>query len=275
MLHLTRWCGVSFVLHLALASAVILGTSHQPRRPRQPVVVTLDFLQMPLPAEPVAPPEGVPARLRPAPPAPVPVRSVPVRPAAAAPMRPAAPVASKPPATPVTPPMRPEPPRQAQAKPPPERPASLAAVAGRQSATVAPADPPREGAVSKEPGAVPPAPVSPAPRNATAAAREPGAAAHQAQQRYAKEHFAYIRELITGRLVYPAMARRMNWSGKTTVAFTIDENGSVHALKVVESSGYQILDKSALEAVRNVAPFPEPPVRTRIVIPISFTMQER
>ena len=32
-------------------------------------------------------------------------------------------------------------------------------------------------------------------------------------------------------------------------------------LRVVETSGFPILDKSAAETVRNVAPFPKPPVR--------------
>jgi protein TonB len=94
----------------------------------------------------------------------------------------------------------------------------------------------------------------------------------KAQQRYLKEHFAYIRDLITKQLVYPTMARKMSWSGKTVVAFVINEDGTVHNIRVVETSGYPILDKSATETVRNVAPFPKPPVRAEIVVPISFKM---
>ena len=92
------------------------------------------------------------------------------------------------------------------------------------------------------------------------------------QQRYMKEHFGYIRDLITTHLVYPPMARRMNWSGKVVLAFVIAEDGTVHAIRVVETSGFQILDKSAVETVRSVAPFPKPPVRAEITVPVNFRM---
>ena len=71
-------------------------------------------------------------------------------------------------------------------------------------------------------------------------------------------------------LVYPPIARRMNWSGKVVVAFTIVENGNVQDVRVAATSGFPILDKSALETVRVVAPFPKPPVRAEIVVPINF-----
>ena len=103
---------------------------------------------------------------------------------------------------------------------------------------------------------------------------EERSAPEKAQQRYLKEHFAYIRDLITKQLVYPPMARKMRWSGKVVVAFVIAEDGSVHAIRVVETSGFPILDKSALETVRSVAPFPKPPVRAEIVVPINFKMMQ-
>ena len=96
---------------------------------------------------------------------------------------------------------------------------------------------------------------------------------HKVQQRYLKEHFTYISDLITQQLVYPPMARKMNWSGKVVVAFTIVENGSVEAIRITETSGYSILDKSAMDTVRKVAPFPMPPVRAEIVVPINFIMK--
>ena len=93
------------------------------------------------------------------------------------------------------------------------------------------------------------------------------------QQRYRKDHFIYIRELITRQLVYPPLARRMNWSGKVVLAFTIDEDGSASEIRIMETSGFIILDKSAIETIRKVAPFPKPPVRSEIVVPINFRMR--
>ncbi len=94
------------------------------------------------------------------------------------------------------------------------------------------------------------------------------------QQRYLKEHFTYIRDLITTHLVYPLMARKMNWSGKVVVAFVIAEDGTVNNIRVIETSGFPVLDRSVLETVRGVAPFPKPPVRAEIVIPINFRMMQ-
>lgn len=96
----------------------------------------------------------------------------------------------------------------------------------------------------------------------------------KAQQQYLKEHFRYISDLIAKRLVYPPMARRMNWSGRVAVSFTIAEDGTVHGLKVVRSSGHSMLDKSALETVRSAAPFPRPPVRSEIEVPINFSLTQ-
>lgn len=64
----------------------------------------------------------------------------------------------------------------------------------------------------------------------------------------------------------------MNWSGKVVLAFGIDRDGSVHALRVVRSSGFPLLDKSALETVQRSAPFPKPPRRAEIVVPVQFTL---
>lgn len=103
---------------------------------------------------------------------------------------------------------------------------------------------------------------------------DPRSPTEKAQQKYLKEHFLYISDLIAKRLVYPPMARRMNWNGRVTVSFTIAEDGTVHGLKVVRSSGHSILDKSALETVRSAAPFPRPLVRAEIEVPINFSMSQ-
>jgi len=92
------------------------------------------------------------------------------------------------------------------------------------------------------------------------------------QQRYLKEQFVYIRDLVARKLVYPAQARRMGWSGRTSVAFTIAEDGTVHDVRVAVSSGISMLDRAAADTVIKAAPFPRPPVRAEIVLPVSFTL---
>jgi protein TonB len=92
-------------------------------------------------------------------------------------------------------------------------------------------------------------------------------------QRYLAEHFRYIRDLVRKHLVYPAMAQKMGWDGKAVVAFVIMENGSVDNIRLVESSGIPLLDRSALETIRRASPFPRPPVKAEIVIPVLFKLR--
>ncbi|MGB9109969.1 MAG: energy transducer TonB, partial [Telluria sp.] len=49
--------------------------------------------------------------------------------------------------------------------------------------------------------------------------------------------------------VYPREAIRNEWSGKSTIAFLIGVDGLVKDAKVVKSSGHDILDEAAKEAL--------------------------
>ena len=74
------------------------------------------------------------------------------------------------------------------------------------------------------------------------------------QQHYLREHFAYIRDLLRKRLVYPPLARKMGWGGRAVVTFMILEDGSVEKIRVTESCGFPLLDKCALETVMSCGP---------------------
>jgi protein TonB len=91
---------------------------------------------------------------------------------------------------------------------------------------------------------------------------------------YVKKNFDYIQRRIRDRLVYPAGARRMGVQGKTEVIFTIHENGTVSAVTVRLSSGNELLDKAAVDAVYAAAPFrPPPPSQARLVVPVVFSLR--
>ncbi|MFN3395380.1 MAG: energy transducer TonB [Thermodesulfovibrionales bacterium] len=96
--------------------------------------------------------------------------------------------------------------------------------------------------------------------------------AERARERYIKEHFAYIRDIITKNISYPFMARKMGWSGRVTISFIIIEDGSVKDIKIVESSGFDILDRNAAETVKKVSPFPRPPVRAEVIVPVVYRL---
>jgi protein TonB len=87
---------------------------------------------------------------------------------------------------------------------------------------------------------------------------------------YLKHHFDYIRDKIASNIRYPRHAKRMGWTGVAHVSFIIEENGSVSDVRVIKSSRIGILDEEASESVRRSAPFPRPPVRAHIVIPVEY-----
>jgi protein TonB len=92
------------------------------------------------------------------------------------------------------------------------------------------------------------------------------------EQHYVKAHFVYIKKIIEKNIKYPSMARRMGWQGKVLVSFILCRDGKVENLQVVESSGHSQLDSNALETVKRVEPFPNPPVRVKLVLPVKYTI---
>ena len=92
-------------------------------------------------------------------------------------------------------------------------------------------------------------------------------------EQYLAEHYAYIRNLIHKHLKYPQMAKRMGWKGKVVVSFVIKENGNVENSKIVASSGYDVLDKNVLSVIKEVQPFPKPPVKAELIIPITYKLE--
>jgi periplasmic protein TonB len=257
MTPLTKWCGFSCALHLAFASVVVLMVSREAQRPHKVVMVTLDFvpaLDSPLPLETRDRVKAV-------------VRTAPT-------VTPDRPVVDRAVAHKVPGPAANSPePSLSEPVPLPPPPVPSAGAAATRPAGTDQAREPREQKqpVMGAPVSAPSANAQPA-RTVQRAAAEQRPAAEIVQQRYLKENFTYIRDLITKQLVYPPMARRMNWSGKAMVSFIIVEDGSVHSVRVIQSSGYPLLDKSALETVRQAAPFPKPPTRAEIVVPINFKM---
>lgn len=58
---------------------------------------------------------------------------------------------------------------------------------------------------------------------------------------------------------YPEQARESGKRGVVVVRFLMGKDGSVTDTRIHQSSGTEILDHSALQAVQNAAPFPRPP----------------
>ncbi|HOC38444.1 MAG TPA: energy transducer TonB [Thermodesulfobacteriota bacterium] len=92
------------------------------------------------------------------------------------------------------------------------------------------------------------------------------------QSRYLAQHFAYIKDLIQQHLDYPRRAVQMGWEGKVVVSFVIQENGISKDVKIVESSGFSVLDDNVVRAIHAVEPFPRPPMKAEVQVPIMYRL---
>ena len=77
---------------------------------------------------------------------------------------------------------------------------------------------------------------------------------------------------------YPKIAQMRGWQGDCLLDLKIDSSGNVLSANVNKSSGFEALDKQALEMVHKASPFPAPPEALRgrsfnITVPVSFKLE--
>ena len=101
-----------------------------------------------------------------------------------------------------------------------------------------------------------------------------GTGGEDAKKGYLIENFLYIKNRITRHLSYPPVARRLKWQGIAVVTFCILENGLVENIKIASSSGHQLLDNHVIDTVKLLQPFPKPPARAEITIPVKYFLSE-
>lgn len=189
------------------------------------------------------------------------------------PLQPPEPVRQPETAKPVTiPEVRPQP------KPAPKpKPVPKSRVAKAEPAASAPERPPADQAAPVQPAAGAPDSLKP-PENPTSnhagTPDSPRPAGNPTSNHDAIRSFlAEVRRRIDQSKQYPFAARRRYMEGRVTVRFAIRPDGSVDQLEVAKSSKIPLLDKAALEAVRQAAPFPEFPkeqLRHSLVVEIGI-----
>ncbi|MRR06895.1 MAG: TonB family protein, partial [Deltaproteobacteria bacterium] len=91
--------------------------------------------------------------------------------------------------------------------------------------------------------------------------------------KYRAEHFAYIKRIIEQNITYPKRAQRMGWTGRVVVSFDVLKNGHVQDIRIVKSSGYELLDSNLVETIRKTGPFPRPPVSVTLKMPITYELR--
>lgn len=105
---------------------------------------------------------------------------------------------------------------------------------------------------------------------------QPQALTSPQQQRelYLKEKLHVISQIVQKNISYPPIARRMGWEGRVVLIIRLCEDGTLKEVRVAESSGYEILDRNAVETVRKVAHlFPKPPVEVVVRLPVSYRLE--
>jgi len=100
-----------------------------------------------------------------------------------------------------------------------------------------------------------------------------GDAKERLKGKYLEENFSYIKDIIQRNITYPRKARRKGWVGAVTVSFIILESGRVENIKILKSSGHELLDGNVMETIKAIGSFPKPPVKAELHIPIIYRLE--
>ena len=77
---------------------------------------------------------------------------------------------------------------------------------------------------------------------------------------------------------YPSIARSREWEGKVTLRVQVSAEGLSDAVKIEKSSGHDILDESAMEAVKKWRFIParrgDTAVASSVLVPINFSLND-
>lgn len=77
------------------------------------------------------------------------------------------------------------------------------------------------------------------------------------EPRMASHMLGLIHRTIREHFVYPPFAWRQGWEGKVVIALQLNPDGEISNIRLVQSSGYRILDEDALLIVRRIGSIPD------------------
>jgi protein TonB len=142
----------------------------------------------------------------------------------------------------------PKPAARAAARPKPKPVPRASAPVAAPTVPPSPETAPEQGSEESEPSA-PSAPAAPSLAAVTPPAAvqiDPAAALARFRQQIVELAVRYKR--------YPRMARDNGWTGDVVVRIEVSPSGTVNAISLKSTSGYEILDEQALEMFRKAAP---------------------
>ncbi len=162
----------------------------------------------------------------------------------------------------------PPPPEVAEVKPPAADPKPIPTTRTPEKTAVADPEPPSK----------PAEPTSPTASQASAET------AQTESEESIKQSQSMIRRLVQAELVrhfqYPRLARRRGWEGKVVIDFTVEPDGSLSQIQVLQHSKHRVLNESALKTMQQIRQLSQitPGSITRPVrmeIPIIYRLNNR
>jgi protein TonB len=102
-------------------------------------------------------------------------------------------------------------------------------------------------------------------------------AAHEAR----KNHIlGELQTQLSRHLVYPPLARQRGWQGTVLLALRVESNGGLERVRVRHSSGYDVLDRAAVDSLHRVSRLDDaaPWLRGQpldVQIPVIYRLTER
>ena len=73
----------------------------------------------------------------------------------------------------------------------------------------------------------------------------------QPTSRFTSSKVQRLNHSIQNRIIYPQLAVRRGWQGRVSIAIEVSAAGQAKDIQVTHSSGFQLLDKTAINAIRN------------------------
>ena len=105
-------------------------------------------------------------------------------------------------------------------------------------------------------------------------AEEAGAVDLNTQEYRYIGYFTTLRKAIELVWIYPTVAARQGFQGKVAMKFTINKDGTLADISVLNSSGYRVLDDSIVQAISLAAPFsplPKEMSKEKLVVTGTFS----
>lgn len=99
----------------------------------------------------------------------------------------------------------------------------------------------------------------PAPTWSSASSRDSGPVSLNTRDPIYVSYFNKIKHSIESQWEYPEVALRYGLQGRLSLEFAIASNGQLERLRILRSSGSQVLDDEALRAIKAASPFPPIP----------------